>query len=101
MSPNAATLIERPVSASRVAFNLFDEPKRSLHTALKEIFPEEKEEALLRLVRKIMGEAVVELSDRELEVYVTKFQYLIDCWMDEFEKEIFNGLTLKQVIMEV
>lgn len=101
MSLNAATLIEQPVSAPRVAFNLFDEPKRSLQTALKEIFPEEKEEALLRLVRKIMGESVVELSDRELEVYVTKFQYLIDCWMDEFEKEIFDGLTLKQVIMEV
>lgn len=100
MSSNAVTQIDQLISIPRAVFNLDVEPRRSLETALKEIFPGKQEDALLKLARRTMGGSVAKLSDRELEVYITKFQYLIDCWMDEFEKDIFDGLTLKQVIME-
>jgi len=45
-----------------------------------------------------MGELVTDLSDEELEVYMTEFQYLIDAWFDDFERQAFDGQTLKQVL---
>jgi hypothetical protein len=38
------------------------------------------------------------LSDEQVEVIAGQFQFLIDSWLDEFEKEIFDGLTLKEII---
>ena len=48
-----------------------------------------------------MGDLVEDLSDSELEVCLSEFQYLLECWMDEFERSKFNNLTLKQLLREV
>lgn len=45
-----------------------------------------------------MGSLTKELSDEDLEVYITELQYLIDQWLDNFEQQAFNGQTLKQVL---
>ena len=31
---------------------------------------------------------------------MTDFQYLIDCWLNEFEKEMFDGKTLLELLGE-
>jgi len=43
-----------------------------------------------------MGDLVVPLADEDIEAYVTEFQYLIDGWLDDFERQAFDGQTLKQ-----
>lgn len=48
-----------------------------------------------------MGQAVQNLTDEELEAYITEFQYLLDSWLNDFEKQIFDGKTLVQLIKEV
>jgi len=48
-----------------------------------------------------MGDDVKDLSDEDLEVYLTEFQYLIDAWLDEYEKEAFDNKTLREKLMEV
>jgi hypothetical protein len=73
---------------------------RSIEVTLNNIFPEKREETRLQKVRRIMGEDVKALSDEELNVYLTEFQFLIDSWMDEYERQVFDGKTLKEVIME-
>jgi hypothetical protein len=47
-----------------------------------------------------MGEAIANLSDQELDVYLTEFQYLIESWLDEYEKQVFDNKTLQQVLRE-
>ena len=47
-----------------------------------------------------MGDDVKDLSDEDLEVFLTEFQYLIDCWLDEYEKQVFNNKTLKELMKE-
>lgn len=47
-----------------------------------------------------MGDLVVSLADEELEAYVTEFQYLIDEWLDEFERQAFDGDTLRQALSQ-
>lgn len=58
------------------------------------------EERQIEQARRIMGEAVNELSDHELETYLTKFQYLLDTWFDEFERGLFENKTLQQLLKE-
>ena len=49
-------------------------------------------------LRRSLGETSQLLSDEQVEVIAGQFQFLIDSWLDEFEKEIFDGLTLKEII---
>ncbi len=62
------------------------------------IYPESPEENKIQKARAILGEAVNEVPDSEMAVYITQFQYLLDSWLDIYEKEIFNGLTLQQML---
>ncbi len=64
------------------------------------IFPESPEENKVQKARAVLGELAQEIPDEELAVYITQFQYLLDSWLDEFEKQIFNNLTLKQLLRE-
>ena len=73
-------------------------PLQPMSDALARVFTTSQEETRIQKTRRIMGDLVSCLSDGELEVYITEFQYLIDEWLDNFEKEAFDGLTLKQML---
>ncbi|MEI6498427.1 MAG: hypothetical protein WCO23_00495 [bacterium] len=64
------------------------------------IYPESPEENKIQKARAILGESVADVPDSEMAVYITQFQYLLDSWLDIYEKEIFNGLTLQQMLRE-
>jgi hypothetical protein len=69
-------------------------------STLSKIFPGKQEETRIQKARLIMGDDVKDLSDEDLEVFLTEFQYLIDCWLDEYEKQVFNNKTLKELMKE-
>ncbi len=94
MSINTQVTSENTSSNSIVETN----PLASIDAALKRIFTTQQEETLLLKSRRIMSDAVVGISDEELEVYITEFQHLIDYWLDDFEREMFEGQTLQQVL---
>jgi hypothetical protein len=71
--------------------------KASLDLALKQIFPSHREETQIQRARAIMGAEVCELSDADLNKHLTQFQSLIDGWLDEFERQNFEGSTLRQM----
>lgn len=48
--------------------------------------------------REILGILATDLSDEELKAIVTEMQFLVDSWLDEFEKEIFDGKTLTELL---
>jgi hypothetical protein len=58
------------------------------------------EEARLQTARRNIGASITHLSDVELESYITEFMYLVESWLDEYERASFDGLTLKQLIQE-
>ncbi len=70
----------------------------SIDAALQNIFKSTQEETRLQQARRIMGSEIDSLSDEELEVCLTEFQHLLDEWLDAFERELFDGQTLKQVL---
>lgn len=73
-------------------------PLLSIDIALRQIFPSSNEVSFLQNARRIMKTEVDNLSDEDLEVYLTEFQHIIDYYLDKYEAQIFNGHTLKQSI---
>lgn len=73
---------------------------KSFEETLENIFTVNKDESRLQKARRILGETAVGLSDLDLQSSLAEFEFLLDSMMDEFEKQIFNNKTLRQVLME-
>ena len=50
------------------------------------------------VVREILGEKAKYLSDIEIENIVSKFEYLAESLLDTYEKKIYQGKTMKQLL---
>lgn len=88
------TVIKQNVSSVSPLYN----PQKSLEETLNSILPNHQEETKIQKGRRILGEVASEITDEKLEIFLTEAQYLLDTWLDSFEKDIFNGLTLKQIL---
>lgn len=73
---------------------------KTIESALRSIFPEAAEETKLHKARQVLKDVAAEVTDDELEIFLTKLQCIADSWFDVFEQGIFDGLTLHQVLRE-
>jgi len=73
---------------------------KSLENTLSNIFPTQKEDNNLKRARRMLGDIAAPLTDQELETYLTGFECLLDSWLDEFEKKIFDNKTLLELLKE-
>lgn len=73
---------------------------KKFESSFGKLFPSSYEETGLQKSRALFGNSVINISDEELSSYLTMFEYLIDSWLDEYEKELFNGLTLQRLLQE-
>jgi len=73
---------------------------KSVEDALKRIFPSKQTQTRVQLARSTMGADVCDVTDGQLEIYLTEFQSMIDACLDEFERSAFDGLTLRQLVRE-
>lgn len=73
----------------------------TLSQTLDIIFPEQKkQEKNIKEARQILGELANNLTDFEIKEVLTDIDFLITNWMDEFEKQLFKGKTLKELLNE-
>jgi hypothetical protein len=93
INPSNKIKVERPRPEALIVNH-----SKTFENALNNIFPDKQEETLIQKARLIMGDDVKDLSDEDLEVFLTEFQYLIDCWLDEYERQVFNNKTLRELI---
>lgn len=91
----APILNEAPALNTRI-----EDYKTGLEITLSSIFPTKQDENKLQKARRILGDIAVNIPDQELESNLTEFQYLIDSWLDEFERQVFNNKTLNEVLKE-
>lgn len=59
-----------------------------------------QEETRLQKAQSSLGELAESLPDEELEDHLTIFQSLLDGWLDTYERQAFDGLTLREVLRE-
>lgn len=83
------------------------QPKQSLETSqtfkqsLDDLFPEQKyEDKDIQKAKEILGSLVNEFTPEQLSGTIIEIQYLAQSWLDDLEREIFKGLTLKEVLHE-
>ena len=73
-------------------------PQVTLDNLLHNIFPQSTDENNITRTRKLLGKTAENLSNEQIQCIVAEFQFLINSWLDEFEKEVFGDKTLKEVL---
>lgn len=51
----------------------------------------------LQEARKALGKTGEKMSDTEIEKLVVSMGYLIDGWLDTYERKVFKGKTIKEL----
>ncbi len=73
----------------------------SFKQSLDDLFPEQQyEERNIQRAKDILGDLSDKFTSEELKVAVTEIQFLAQSWLDDFEREIFGGLTLQELLHE-
>jgi len=68
---------------------------------LDNLFPErEKENRDISEAREILGLFSKEFDDQQIKDLIVEVQFLTESWLDDFERSIFNGLTLQELFHE-
>lgn len=78
----------------------YTNPLATLENILNSILPQQTEETNVIRTKRLLGETAKSFTDEHIECIVAEFQFLINAWLDEFEQEVFNGMTLKEVLNE-
>jgi hypothetical protein len=69
--------------------------------SIQDLFPEQEyEEKSIQLAKKALGTISAEFSSEELKMVITEAEFLTESWLDEFERQIFKGLTLHELLHE-
>lgn len=66
---------------------------------LNHLFQEQgQQQKDIQEARAILGESAERLTDSQVYDLVTEIQFLVDSWLEEYEKNVFEGKTLDEVL---
>lgn len=78
-----------------------DSDSKSISESLDAIFPEQKfQDKQIQKAKETLGKLTKEFTESQLKDVVTEIQFLADCWLDDFERKTFGGLTLQELLHE-
>lgn len=73
----------------------------SFKESLDNLFPEQqRDEKAIKRAKDILGTVANNFTPGQLKDTVTEIQFLSESWLDDFERKIFNGLTLNELLHE-
>ncbi|MDO8570581.1 MAG: hypothetical protein Q7R97_03275 [Candidatus Daviesbacteria bacterium] len=76
-------------------------PTNALKESLDNLFPEQQYvEKNIQKSKEILGELAGEFTQEQFKDVITEVQFLAESWLDNFEREIFGGLTLQELLHE-
>jgi len=96
---NSPETLDEPVVESAIDNEIYNR-RKAFESTFDNLFHTDKEESQVQKARAILGDSVANVPDEELLVYLTEFQYLLDEWLDIYEKQLFKGKTLQQLERE-
>ena len=73
-------------------------PKQTVENIVLSILPEHFEDNKIQRARSILGNKASQISDEEIETSLVQFEYLVNSWLDEFERNIFENKTLQEIL---
>jgi hypothetical protein len=92
-------------NASDLAINLPSLPsdaqskQEGTYEQINHLFNEQdQQEKTVQEAIDTLGKSAQELSDSEVYDMVNDVQYLVDIWLEEFERKTFDGKTLNELL---
>ena len=77
----------------------FQSNKQGAYDQINQLFNEQdQQEKTVQEARDILGESAKDLTDSEVYDMVNEVQYLVDTWLEEFERKTFDGKTLNELL---
>ncbi len=77
------------------------ENSQSFTQSLNDLFPEQAyQEKDIQKAKEILGQLIKEFTSEQLKGAIIEIEYLAQSWLDDLERDIFKGLTLKEVLHE-
>lgn len=94
-------LVEVLESVTPQPSGIHAETSESIKESLNDLFPEQAyEEKEIQKAKEILGSIADEYSPQELKDVLIEIKFLVGSWLDDFERGIFGGLTLAELIHE-
>lgn len=86
-------------SVSLPSYSISSSKQDSTEALLNSLFPDQKrEDKTIKQARAILGNLTEKFSMDELREIIILFQYLTESWLDMFERELFDGKTLQELL---
>lgn len=72
---------------------------QGIYDQLNNLYSEQdKQQKSIQEARDILGETASEITDEQVFELMTEVQYLADTWIEEFERNVFDGKTLEELL---
>ena len=69
--------------------------------SIQDLFPEQEiADKKLKVAITALGKLSAEFSKSELQELIAQVEYLAETWLDEFERDVFKGMTLNELLHE-
>lgn len=79
----------------------FQTTTQTFQESLNELFPEQEyREKRVKQALKILGDLTNKLTIDEIQTIVVETEYLCESLLDTYERQIFKGKTLKELLNE-
>lgn len=66
---------------------------------INQLFNEQdKQQKEVQEAREILGESAKDLTDSQVYDLISEVQYLVDSWLEEYERSVFDGKTLDETL---
>lgn len=73
--------------------------QKGAYDQLNQFFADQNQEQRSILeAREILGDSAADISDEQVYELITEVQYLVDTWIEEFERNVFDGKTLQELL---
>jgi hypothetical protein len=74
---------------------------QSINESLENLFPEQTYDGKnIQKAKGILGDLAKSLTTEQLKDAIVEIQFLAESWLDDFEREIFKGITLRELLHE-
>ncbi len=77
----------------------FQDNPQSTYEQINQLFNEQdNQQKTILEAREILGDGAKDLTDEQVYDLVNEIQYLVDTWLEEFERKTFDGKTLNELL---
>jgi len=93
-----AKIRENPQNNPRFDLSYFSTSDNLLNSHTN-MFPEQEyENKTVKKAKEILGE---DYSLEDVKATIASFEYLINKWIQEYEKKVFDGKTIKEILQSL